>query len=291
MSKKNLARSTIEGGRTHYNKDEKMFAAQDYKARTRNYLVNVKKDIDYAETYSEPIREKVSKSFSDKLNPMCRWLHCQVGRLWNDVRSEVHSKFDSRTVAGRHILYDHLLSSVEEVPNLDYHSKNHPYKEEDRITSHYRNSFYVDDDGFLRAKKYIPRRTKQPKCNITSVANWLNGRIIGYVGNKLFWFIPVGKEKCKCEWRYSKYSYGGYYNGLKYLFETIRHEYKNGVIVGSRLEWREPLCWKYLTIAAKQYKQLNKKELEFWNKIPIYYQDQILAWSPTNPNPPKVNFY
>jgi hypothetical protein len=41
-----------------------------------------------------------------------RWLRSQSGRPWDKVRSELFARFDVRTTAGRHIVFDHLLQEV-----------------------------------------------------------------------------------------------------------------------------------------------------------------------------------
>ena len=120
MSKKNLARTAIEGGRYGRNKWERRYSHRTDRAAERNYMSKVEHDVEYFDDYDIKPSAPVYKEFKDKLSPMYRWLHAQVGRKWDEVRSEVAEKFDTRTTAGRHITYDHLLSSVEEKPRLEY---------------------------------------------------------------------------------------------------------------------------------------------------------------------------
>jgi hypothetical protein len=289
VSKKRLSRTVIEGGRYSRNKWERRTSSQTQRAQVREYMISVNKDVDFADEYCEPNREKVYKEFKDKLGPMYRWLRAQVGRVWNDVRSEVTEKFDSRTTAGRHILYDHLLSSVDEVPNAKY--KRYAFGMDNYMQSHYKNDFYVDDAGILRQKTFIPRVNPYAvKFDNQRLVNWLNGRVVGKVGEKLFWFVPADKNKkrggtthkWKTEWARNKYYtyYGSY--GLTYLYsysEPIYAKNKEGILViaGYKPSWREGLP------NFRQDRKLEDKDVQFWNSIPSWYQTKVLEFSPTYP--------
>jgi len=301
MSKKNLAKTTIEGGRARFNKWERRNSFTVERASERDYCHFLKDNPDFSDEDDVFItqKEKVRKEFDDKLGPMYRWLHSQVGRLWDDVKSDVCEKFDSRTTAGRHILYDHLLSSVEEVPDLRF---GRFYKsEEDYITTNYKNDFYVDEDGILRAKIMKPRRSKTPKFNTQAVANWLGGRIVGRVGDKLFWFVPVNKSKkyggtnrkWKIEWGNVRNGFYSWYNGFtfSYLYEKpIYQKNKEGVLEISGHE----LVWQTGGMPSlRQDRKLNDKEMVFWNSMPAWVQTKVLERSPTYPEnlKPKYNSY
>lgn len=110
MSTKNLARTVIEGGRR--NVYERRKTSKDLRAAERAYLSKINLDWEKWDEEAEPEITPEGKEFSDKLSPMYRWLDAQIGRVWDEVRSEVFAKFDTRTTAGRHITFDHLLSSV-----------------------------------------------------------------------------------------------------------------------------------------------------------------------------------
>lgn len=106
MATKNLARTVIEGGRHRQNKKQRYFAQGVARARVRDWLAHTDGDDAPAP------RPKVYRSFDDKLAPATRWLRAQVGRPWDRVYSEIHQRFDTRTTAGRHIVYDHLVRDV-----------------------------------------------------------------------------------------------------------------------------------------------------------------------------------
>jgi hypothetical protein len=114
MSTKNLAKTVIEGGRYGGNKYDRRKSSQEERVRAKEFCKKAKLDPEVAEEEVMEERQPVYKGFTDKLAPMYRWLDSQAGRPWSDVRSEVFQNFDTRTTAGRHITFDHLLRSVVE---------------------------------------------------------------------------------------------------------------------------------------------------------------------------------
>ncbi len=306
MSRKNLSRTVIEGGRYRGNKWDRRNSHAEERARVKNYIQEVTLDPENYEEYDvEPI-EHVYKGFRDKLGPMYRWLQSQVGRPWNDVRSDVFKSFDIRTTAGRHIVFDHLLSSVTVGEEPQYRWRSEP---DDPTTSYSDHDYYVDDEGILRKKRYLGRRRYRdpvPAFDTNRIANWLSGRVVGKVGDKLFWFIPVGKSKkhrgfygagytWRTVWGYPKdyYYYGSHY-GLhwEYLYEEAVYKRDSvGNLVyedGKLIEVERKKTWRS---GSKPYfrqdRKLNDKELEFWNSMPEYHRTKILEQSPNYPTPPK----
>lgn len=306
MSKKNLARTAIEGGRHRSNKWDRRYSHAETRADEKAYIGEVTKDLENFYDYDIPKIRPVGKGFTDKLGPMYRWLHSQIGRPWNDVRSEVTSTFDTRTTAGRHIVYDHLLTSVEVTPNHNY---GRYYRTlEDRTTSYSYHDYYVDDAGLLQMKTYIKRKTPIPYFNTNQIANWLSGRVVGKVGKKTFWFVPTGKSKKHrgsfgsqqwiTQWGGTKTGYYYYQNhGLRFLFLSREAVYKkdaNGqtaLVNGSAVIESYTPIWRDATPEFRQDRKLNEKELAFWNTIPEYYQIKVLERSPTYPFPIKPDYY
>ena len=304
MSTKNLARSIIEGGRTKGNKWDRRFSNAEERAHLRNYMQEVRQDPDNYEEYDIEPRSTVYKVFDDKLGPIYRWLNRQVGRPWDEVRSDVSKTFDTRTTAGRHIVHDHMLTSVQIGPEFPRYYSSPP---EDPTTSYSDNDFYVDDDGILQKKRYLGRRRYRdpvPAFDTKQISNWLNGRIVGKVGNKLFWFVPATKSKKRGGYSHiwaTEWHRGSYYAdpGPQFLYLSYEAIYKKDslgravigedgkmIVVDRIAKWV-----RASTPNLRQDRRLNPKELEFWDRLPEYYQTKILQSSPGYPKPEKTNRY
>jgi len=137
MSTKNLARTVIEGGRRYYNR----YARRHSNATERSWERVTSHKLLTASELDDVIyrpREKVFRDFRDKLGPVERWLRSQSGRPWSKVRSELFARFDIRTTAGRHIVFDHILKSLAGAGS----PTDHGYYE-----------FWIDTHGLLREHK------------------------------------------------------------------------------------------------------------------------------------------
>src|SRR5688572_18520095 len=133
MSTKYLARTVIEGGRARSNRFERRHSNSRERKRDHEvYSLLLRSEEPEMEVYR--VRKVVYKAFSDKLSPAERWLESQIGRPWSKVRSELFERFDTRTTAGRHVVFDHLLKDVN-TGQVD------PYRRDD---------FRVDRHGILR---------------------------------------------------------------------------------------------------------------------------------------------
>lgn len=301
MATKNIARSALEGGRHGYNKWERRYSHNEERTEARDYCRKVAVDPDYAdEDFIDDIRP-VMKGFTDKLRPMERWLAKQVGRSWADVRSEVAAKFDTRTTAGRHITYDHLLREVVDTesgfdnygcmmnPNVEVVSERGKYHR-----GGYSN-YYVDDKGILCEH---PDSYKNKKRNgyykyyrvsedqFRAYGEWLNGNIIGEKNGKYCWFVPTDGI-WKASWLEGPHNaYGN--DGLKYyLLDSGPYEketkypstlYREGFYVvtdkKSGLHW-EPVEAPF---GFRQRGELNKEELKVFMEINSKTREQILAF-------------
>ena len=80
MSRKNLSRTVIEGGRYHRNCWMRRASHGIARAATRDWLDRVALDLEEADATVAPTRPRVHKMFRDKLGPAHRWLLAQVGR-------------------------------------------------------------------------------------------------------------------------------------------------------------------------------------------------------------------
>jgi hypothetical protein len=171
MSTKNLSRTVIEGGRYAGNRWDRRESNRVFRVRTREHCRTLCSD-EALDADAPPVREPVYRSFDDKLAPALRWLKSQVGRPWNKVRAELFERFDTRTTAGRHIVFDHMLPWVQ---GERWHAR-----------------FRVDERGMLRLlpERRWPRReipAPLPEARHCLEA-WLAGRAIDAVGQRFYWF-------------------------------------------------------------------------------------------------------
>lgn len=174
MSTKNLARTVIEGGRDSDSKWQRRDSNSSLRVAVRSYRAGLR-DPELAWSSPAPERTKVRRQFADKLGPVRRWLASACGRPWSDVRSEIFRLFDTRTLAGRHIVFDHMLMEVTE------HGHRKPYAVE---------YYYVDAGGILRRtppRSWTVRRTSLTAAEEADLRAFAGDRKIRHAGTAYFW--------------------------------------------------------------------------------------------------------
>jgi hypothetical protein len=180
MSTKNLARTVIEGGQRERNKLERRVSTRSLRGDTRAFLSAVRHDPEGAEGVAPPSRGSVRVCFADKLNPAYRFLDSRVGKGWNNTLTLLAERFDSRTIPGRHVVHDHILRDVA------------PSKEALGTSGRSTELYYVDARGILRK---APRHRRRPQRRVVfdreAVLAWLDGRQVGRLGSRLFWFVAA----------------------------------------------------------------------------------------------------
>ncbi|HEX2670156.1 MAG TPA: hypothetical protein VHM25_04750 [Polyangiaceae bacterium] len=181
MSKKHLARTVIEGGRDGWSKFHRRYSHAAARAAQHRQEHELLAGRDADEAVFEPLWP-VHRSFSDKLGPARRFLRSQVGRPWDKVQAELFERFDTRTTAGRHILYCHLLREVEL----------------DRITRY--DTFYVSAHGILRWQQrkrwsYVYGQ-REPLPEPRHVVDaWLASRRVTWRDSNAYWLLPVASGR------------------------------------------------------------------------------------------------
>jgi len=145
MSTKNLARTVIEGGRSGWSRFARRHSHALVRAREREVSHALGKGADF-DALVYPKRDPVYRDFADKLGPARRWLRAQANRPWNQVRSELFARFDTRTTAGRHILFGHLLPEVEAIERYS------------GLTP--RRRCFIDAHGYLRVASVRRKRAR-----------------------------------------------------------------------------------------------------------------------------------
>ncbi|MEM9074046.1 MAG: hypothetical protein AAGE52_36475 [Myxococcota bacterium] len=180
-----MVRTVIEGGRGSWNKWERRYSHRQYRARERAYLDELRMDPSRADDVFPPKRRKVYKDFRDKLGPAERWLETRVGRPWKEVEGEILATFDTRSLAGRHIVFDHLMPS--ENPRHGWRVR-------------WGFFFFADDEGILRMSREAPpghryhwfrrRHSVEPFLSRRAIA-FVGDRRIGMRGHRVYWLEPT----------------------------------------------------------------------------------------------------
>jgi hypothetical protein len=176
VSRKNLSRTVIEGGRYYGNSWLRRASHGRERATTRGWLDRVAQDLEEANATLAPARRQVHKHFRDKLAPAQRWLVSQVDRPWSKVYSELCARFDMRTVAGRHVVHDHMLKWV---------------RHHDDSTGSYgrRYELVIDAQGILRKPRWLGRSYAKLRADVEA---WAGGRACALTYRGWWWFRHEG---------------------------------------------------------------------------------------------------
>lgn len=207
MATKNLARTPLEAGNTPEFQYQRRKDRRSVRHASKAFCRDVLRDADeYEAGLPPPSSEVKSRSYpfdkhDDKLGAVSAWVAAQVGRRWDDVYRDIRRLFDTRTLAGWHIVSAHLPS------------------DEDFIACGWRDGtywagsgkVYVDAAGVLRMQpKPINRQTPQYRrmrerggATDEKFRRFLAGRKIvchgdlhaGAYGARWFWLVPTGHAK------------------------------------------------------------------------------------------------
>jgi hypothetical protein len=201
VSRKNLSRTVIEGGRYFHNHYERDASHRIERATTRAWLDRVAIDVDEADHTAPPKRPPVRKLFYDKLSPATRWLESQVGRPWNKVYSELCAKFDRRSLAGMHVVDAHM---VGEVWRGD-------------LAAQRRRDFIVDRHGILRRNPFAGRARRKRRDRL----GWTRGRRAANTYMGWWWFRLIGSGPCNGHCPARHFGLGGrYYHETCYVADA-----------------------------------------------------------------------
>lgn len=284
MSTKKLSRTVIEGGRAGSNKWERRHSHAEVRAEERDYLKQVISNLDLVDEIEIGANRPVMKEFTDKLSPMYRWLDAQVGRPWSEVRSEVFTKFDTRTTAGRHITFDHLLREVVETDSgFDRHGiiadPAIPKESCNKRRYWYYSAayYYVDQAGIFRVREEQSRTPYEfvPDQEFKDTEAWLAGRMIGERGGKLYWLVPT-ERVWKASWFEPYKNYDRYTpHNLKY-FVLENGSFDAGFTGKSHGDY-----WQVVEnpFSFRRRGELTSEELKTFKALKEKIRDDILGFS------------
>lgn len=251
MSTKNLARTAIEIGR--HSTWERNQSHRTERARMRVFLSKAKQDPDIWESADPEARPKVWRDQQDKFGAINRYLQSQIGRMWDDVRSEIVRRFNSNTIAGHHILYDHILEHM-----VAYEHHHH---------SKFAN-FVVKADGTLSKGEYPWRRHRYQFEKISDKARsdfywWLLDYRIVEMGKEVFWADPQRWSWSLCSKHYNPRTGKWAYHGREGGCIASAHEMRTTLEGKEQLWHRTPHNWR-------QGKKLSRKDRAYWDQLPEF---------------------
>ena len=286
MATKYLARTAIEGGRAGSNKWERRYSHKEERADQRAALSKVKDADDWDDAAPIIERRHVGKDFRDKLSPVYKFLDSKVGKSWKKVYAEIREKFDSRTTAGRHILFDHLLRDVDGSGQQVSMFFGFRYRD-----------YYIDKLGILRkdpgSRRGHKRMDNKPKPKVKKIGpvdgpklcTWLAGRKICRRSSKLFWSLPP--DHCVTVWLGHRYN--ARYNNENCL-AWYRTDPKGKLIVEVTVEHfvegyggkphfrnREELPTLISSHGWRKAQPLSEKDLDYFDDLPSNVQEMILV--------------
>jgi hypothetical protein len=203
VARRDLSRTVIEGGRS--NSHQRRASHGIARQRARAWLDQVQNDVEEAEETAPPRGPRVFKSFRDKLGPAKRWLGSQVGRPWSKVYAELCERFDTRTVAGRHVVHDHMLEWVWQGD----------------VADRARGEFLVDRHGILRRDGFHGSLWQVRK----QVLTWTRDRRAVKTFSGWWWFrrAPVGvpcEGRSRCVGQLHYYFDDRAYHGWRHVVDA-----------------------------------------------------------------------
>jgi hypothetical protein len=203
VSRKDLSRTVIEGGRTYYSSHQRRASHGIARAHARAWLTRVRVDGDVAEAAAPRPPRRVPKAFHDKLGPALRWLGSNAGRPWSKVFSELCAEFDTRTLAGHHVVHDHMLDWVDTGDESNR-----------RRNTNSRYYFYVDGNGILRRPAWSRKAYRKLRADTKA---WAAGRYAALDHRGWWWYLgkvagkPCATPTYTCPCKHSAVNYVNYH--------------------------------------------------------------------------------
>lgn len=179
MATRNLARTVIEVGRTKRSKEGRRHLRRIERRAARRFCYDAETYDDLEDLGVDPAGLPKGWDFEqdDKLGPARRWLDSRVGRLWDDVFSELSVKFRGRGIALSHVVDFHMLEWVDLGAERWYGSYD----------------YVVDDEGILRhgPEHGKPRRSFGNRlAGHGEAARWAGDRRVIVRGKRCYWSDP-----------------------------------------------------------------------------------------------------
>ena len=131
---------------------------------------------DYEGSRYEPLCRSKTKSLSDHLGPLRRFLRSKIGQHWDDIYSELSQRLDSSTVTGQHVI-DHLWDYVERnvvlINGVPYRKCHQGYGRRHLNYWGWRDKFFVHPDtGILYIAKKPAKETPKKRDDLVLIDHY-----------------------------------------------------------------------------------------------------------------------
>jgi hypothetical protein len=187
VSTHDLSRTVIEGGRYFHNTDERRQSHKSARRKARAEAHRLVHDSDRADAVGFEPTPVVRVAQRDCLSAAERWLASHAGRPWRKVEGLIRATFDTRTIAGQHVVFDHLL------PRGDWRV-GRSWRPPGWFVHRWR--FFVDRHGLLRVDTRRRRWPGAPEPvrphGTPDVKRWLSGRRVRAHDGAPYWLEPTG---------------------------------------------------------------------------------------------------
>lgn len=251
MSTKNLARTVLERGRPTADKFFRRYRNRQERRALRDYLHAVEKDQEFYYDRIEPDHKHSADwhgpVLTDQLTPVYAWVDKQIGKNWADVRRDIKEKFDVRTLAGFHVVYQHILRDIAGSGEEEYMF--------DGVSN---CGYYIDENNLLQSRYnkhgfytlFAPSSSKEPfsEEQKQELIEWLDKRKVVFVNGRLYWFVCDHPNRVKIEFSWMR-------NRIEY-FESF----------GAREDFY-----------YRRERRLDKKEVNYFRSLPGWVQEALLA--------------
>lgn len=198
MATKRLSRTPLEAGNTPWYQRVRRDQRRAHRHEAKVFCRRILHDADAYDETPEPVAPEHrdrrglwnEEMHADRSGAVARWITAQAGRPWDAVYSEIRRTFDRRTLAGWHIVDNHLPRPKD-------------FREGDGMAWCRNGRLFVDDAGILRflahlppARRRLARRMAQAPSRAELTA-WLAGRRVRFRDGIAFWLVRSDPRRTK----------------------------------------------------------------------------------------------
>lgn len=190
MATKRLDRSVLEGGRTEEYRHNRRTMNRTLRRREK-FMCRQMRDMAHDEELLDeidvqpvlPAIQWHTNKFTDKLNPIYRFLDKHHGQPWDEVWSKLTKLFDVRGLAGYHVLIQHVWDEVMPLENPNWRWRR-----------------WVDEHGTLIVERKLNKSSNKLQKASIEIAPWqrrslarakfervARGRTYEYLNGRWFW--------------------------------------------------------------------------------------------------------